>query len=304
MSLSIVIPVYNASSTIVDLVEELNQLYLSQDLEIVLVNDCSKDNTDSICKDLVKKYNHLKYISLRKNYGEHNAVICGLNFVTKEVTVIMDDDFQNPPSEVQKLYVEMMKGHDVVYSKYKRKEHTPFRNFGSWMNHLVSGFLLSKPKGLYLSSFKAISLEVVKEIVKYKGPFPYIDGLVLRVTNSIGTVETEHASRKTGSSNYTFKKLVSLYLNMFCNFSVKPLRIITGIGFFAFVLGVLFSILFVVEKFLRPDTPLGWASIITSVFIFSGIQLIFLGLMGEYLGKLYLSENQTPQWTIKEKFTE
>lgn len=302
MSLAIVIPVYNASSTIEELVNELTSLYSILDLEIILVNDCSVDQTDQLCKKIQKEQKHVKYISLRRNYGEHNAVICGLNFVSKEVAVIMDDDFQNPPSEVQKLYDEIQKGYDVVYSRYKKKEHHPFRNFGSWMNHLISGFLLKKPKGLYLSSFKAIRNEVIDEIVKYKGPYPYIDGLLLRVTNQIGTVETIHAARKTGSSNYTISKLISLYLNMFCNFSVKPLRIITAVGFMAFVIGTLFSIVFIIEKFMRPETPLGWASIITSVFVFSGLQLIFLGLIGEYIGKSYMSENQTPQWTIKEKF--
>jgi len=227
--------------------------------------------------------------------------MCALNYVTGNYAVIIDDDFQNPPEEIKKLIDEAVKGFDVVYSKYKKKKHNIFRNLGSKFNDIVATQLLQKPKGLYLSSFKVIEKSLVKEIIKYKGPFPYIDGLLLRCTNSFSSVYVNHNKREENKSNYTIKKLVSLWLNMFINFSVKPLRIFTTFGLVVSIASGFFALYFIAEKILNPTNPIGWASIMVSLFFFSGVQLIFLGLIGEYLGKSYLDQNKTPQWVIKKE---
>ena len=302
MKISIVIPVYNGSKTIENLVEQVKHELVQYELEVILVNDGSPDNSEAVCRSLAKTNKEVKFISLRKNFGEHNAVMCGLNYVQGDCAVIIDDDFQNPPSEIIKLANGIKEGYDVVYSKYSSKKHNLFRNFGSALNNKVANWLLNKPKDLYLSSFKAIRKEVVDEIILYKGPFPYIDGLLLRVTNNIGSVLTDHHERKEGKSNYTLRKLISLYLNMFLNFSIKPLRLFTLLGFASFFIGIIFSILVVVEKVMYPETPIGWASSIIAILVFSGVQLMFLGLIGEYLGKSYLDQNQTPQWVVKEEY--
>jgi polyisoprenyl-phosphate glycosyltransferase len=187
----------------------------------------------------------------------------------------------------------------VVYSKYTTKKHNLFRNIGSRFNNFVASLLLDKPKDLYLSSFKAISREVVQEIIKYKGPFPYIDGLILRVTNNFSTVLVEHVERDTGKSNYNLWKLISLYLNMFVNFSIKPLRLFIFAGIIIFLIGLILGVWFIIEKLVHPWIPVGWTSIATLIILFSGFQIIFLGLLGEYLGKQYLDQNVTPQWAIK-----
>jgi glycosyltransferase involved in cell wall biosynthesis len=300
MKVSIVIPVFNAAKSIALLVGEIKKELISlYEVEIVLVNDCSKDTSESICEELAGKDKEIKFISLRKNSGEHNAVICGLHYTTGDYTVIIDDDFQNPPSEINKLLNEIRnKQCDVVYSRYEQKKHSLFRNLGSKFSNTVASYLLNKPKNLYLSSFKVIHKDIVKEIIKYSGPYPYIDGLILRVTDNIGTQLVKHSPRMEGKSNYTLKKLISLYLNMLLNFSVKPLRLFTLLGFAIFILGILLSISVMIEKFLY-NTPPGWTFNAVIILTFSGFQVMFMGVLGEYLGKLFLSQNGTPQFTVK-----
>lgn len=300
MKISVVIPVYNGSKTIESLVQLVAVELNGHDFEIVLVNDCSPDNSFELCKKLSIENRFVKFISLRKNGGEHNAVMCGLNYVTGDYAVIIDDDFQNPPSEILKLVNECKEGdYDVVYSKYKSKKHHWFRNFGSKLNDVFSTFLLGKPKNLYLSSFKVIKKEIIYEIIKYKGPFPYIDGLIFRCTQNVSSIYVEHSKRLEGKSNYTLSRLISLYLNMFFNFSVKPLRVCTITGFVLFIIGILFSLILSIQKIVSPEVQVGWTSIFVAVITLSGIQLIFLGVISEYIGKMYLDVNKTPQYTIK-----
>ena len=303
MKVSVCIPVYKGARTIKNLVDEIfRELTSHFSVEVVLVNDCSPDNSDEICKQLARDYKDVKYISLRKNYGEHNAVMCALNYSTGDYVAIVDDDFQNPPAEIVKLVEEAKRGIDVVYSKYHKKEHHFFRNLGSKFNGKVSNWLLDKPKNLYLSSFKLICKDVVKEIIKYKGPTPYIDGLILRTTNNISSVFVTHDKRHEGQSSYTLKKLVSLWLNMFINFSIKPLRIFSLFGIFVTAFSFLASVIFVTQKIINPELQLGWTSVMVSILFFAGVQIVFLGLIGEYVGKHYLQSNGTPQWTIKEEY--
>jgi len=227
--------------------------------------------------------------------------MCAFNFVSGDYAVIIDDDFQNPPAEIIKLMREAEEGgYDVVYSKYHKKEHNIFRNIGSKFNDIVATWLLNKPKDLYMSSFKLIKKEVVDEIIKYKGPFPYIDGLILRVTNSISSVYVEHSKREEARSNYTIGKLASLWLHMFVNFSIIPLRLITFFGIFVSFICMLLGFAFIIEKVLSPNVAdRGWASIVVSVLFIGGVQMIFLGMLGEYLGQHHLDANGTPQWSIK-----
>jgi undecaprenyl-phosphate 4-deoxy-4-formamido-L-arabinose transferase len=302
MLISICIPVYNSEKTIARLVKNIKENLKNYNLEIILVNDGSKDNSEKVCSDLALKDKIVKFISLRKNFGEHNAVMCALNYSKGDYVVIIDDDFQNPPQEIIKLVNEARRyNYDVVYSKYYKKKHNIFRNLGSWFNDIVATWLLNKPKNLYLSSFKLIKKEVVKEIIKYKGPFPYIDGLILRVTNNIASVFVEHSKRIGSKSNYTIGKLISLWLNMFVNFSIKPLRLVTFLGMSLSMICLALGIYFIVEKILYPDSSKGWASIIVCILFIGGVQMIFTGIIGEFVGKNYLDRNGTPQWIVKKK---
>ena len=301
MKITICIPVYNSERTIERLVNAIESELISYDIELVIVNDGSKDRSEEVCSILAKQNSRIRFLSLRRNFGEHNAVMCALNYMTGDCAVIIDDDFQNPPSEIVKLIRELDNGFDVVYSFYKKKKHNIFRNIGSSFNNLVSTWLLGKPKNLYLSSFKVIRRDVIDEIIKYKGPFPYVDGLILRVTDNISSVIVEHNFREEGHSNYTFSKLISLWLNMFINFSIKPLRLFTMIGIVVSLVSLTSILYFIADKVLHPEIEAGWTSLILTITFFSGIQLLFLGIVAEYLGKSYLTINQTPQWIVKKE---
>jgi undecaprenyl-phosphate 4-deoxy-4-formamido-L-arabinose transferase len=303
MKLSICIPVYNGAKTIGRLIENAQIELKEYEIEFILVNDGSQDNSDEVCTEIANKNDNVKYICLRRNFGEHNAVMCALNYCTGDFAAIIDDDFQNPPGEIKKLIDEALEGNfDVVYARYSQKKHSFFRNLGSRFNDTISTWLLNKPKNLYLCSFKLINKEVINEITKYKGPFPYIDGLILRCTNNISSVCVEHLSRKDGRSNYTIAKLVSLWLNMFINFSIKPLRIVMLIGFITALFCVVLAIGFLIEKIRHPEIiPPGWASMSVIMLFIGSIQMFGIGLVGEYIGKNYLDKNGTPQWVVRKE---
>ena len=302
LKLSICIPVYNGARTIAALVDEcIASLAAHYTLEFVLVNDYSSDDSDAVCKALAAEHASVKYISLRKNFGEHNAVMCALNYASGDFAVIIDDDFQNPPSEIRALVEEARKGFDVVYSRYAAKRHHFFRNLASRFNHLVANWLLDKPAELYLSSFKVIKADIVKRIIRYQGPSPYIDGLILRETRNIASVLVAHEARRDGQSNYTLAKLISLGLNMFINFSIKPLRLFALFGLVVTLFSFVAAVAFITQKLLNPELPIGWTSVIVSILFFAGVQIIFLGLIGEYIGKHYLHSNGTPQWVVMEE---
>lgn len=300
--LSVVIPVYNGAETIAAVVEDLIQILDDVLLEVILVNDGSPDDSDRVCEELVRRFKpRVKYVELARNFSEHNAVMAGLRHAAGKYVVTMDDDNQNPPSEVRKLLDESRKGYDVVYSFYEAKHHGWLRNLGSRFNDHVATIMLRKPKDLYLSSFRIMSRFVVDEITTYANPYPYIDGLILQVTGRIGRVQVEHRERPAGRSGYTLRKLVALWTNMFINFSILPLRVAGYIGLLMAVCGLIMGVKVVIEKFLNPNLPIGYASLIVSVLVIGGIQCLLLGTLGEYLGRLFLSVNRKPQYVVRRR---
>ncbi len=302
MKLSVVIPVYNSQDTIRQLVYSLFNTLHRYNLEVVLVNDCSKDKSESICEDLAAENENIQFISLRKNSGEHNAVICGLNFCTGDYVAIIDDDLQNPPSEIIVLLDKAVNGnYDVVYARYEVKQHSFIRNFYSKLNSAFAVYLLKKPRDLYLCSFKLIKKELVSEIISYKGPFPYIDALVLRSTDNIGTATVVHENRQEGKSNYTLRRLFSLYLNMFINFSFRPLRFITISGGIISVFSFGATLYILIEKIIIHDVPPGWSFLAILLLLLIGLVFVVIGLLGEYVGKILMALNNTPQYVIKKK---
>ncbi len=303
MKCSVVIPVYNSRDSLPRVVRGIFGVFASrrEALEVVLVNDGSRDDSWGAIRELAAGDERIVALNLMRNFGEHNAVMCGLNHVSGDVVVIMDDDGQNPPEMIPRLLDEWQKGFDVVYGHYERKRHHWFRNLGSRFNDRVATVLLGKPRDLYLCSFKALSRALVDEIVRYTGPYPYVDGLVFRSTRNIGTVLVEHSARSEGRSGYTLRKLLRLWLNMSTNFSLLPLRLSVFIGLLASLAGFVLGVAFVIEKLRHPEIPVGWASLVVAVVTFSGIQLLVLGVIGEYLGRLFLTHNNTPQYILRER---
>jgi undecaprenyl-phosphate 4-deoxy-4-formamido-L-arabinose transferase len=300
--ISVVVPVYNGAKTIPKLIEQLDKHLRPQNaLELILVNDGStRDNSDEVCEVAAQQNDWIVYIELSTNFGEHNAVMAGLNHSTGDYVVIMDDDLQNPPHEVIRLVDELDRGdYDVVFSFYKKTQQGMIRNLGSAFNNLIATYILKKPRDLYLSSFKCISRSMVKEVIKYDGPSPYIDGLILRSTTRYGRLEVEHSSREVGRSGYTLRKLVSLWLSMFTNFSILPLRVASSIGLLLATLSGLAGIVVIIEKIMNPDLPTGWASLFVALLFMSSVQLLAIGLMGEYLGRVLMKLNKTPQFVVR-----
>jgi undecaprenyl-phosphate 4-deoxy-4-formamido-L-arabinose transferase len=302
-SVSIVIPVYNAENTIADLCRELmTRLAPDYLLEIVLVNDCSRDGTDMVCRRLKEEYpEKITYASLSRNFGEHNAVMAGLNQTRGEFVVIMDDDFQNPPEEVPKLLAEIRKGYDVVYCRYPEKQDSLFRNLGSYLNGTMARVILNKPANLYLSSFKAMNRFLVNELIKCKTPNPYLDAIILRITRNIGTVEVRHDPRLAGRSGYTLKKLTALWGDMIISYSLIPLRILAVFGLTLTLLGTYSIADMIISKLLPQFTDFSDLEELSSVaMFFRGFQLLATGILGEYVGRIYLKLNEEPQFIVRE----
>ncbi len=299
-ALSVVIPVYNGARTIGQLVSALSSLKVEGGLEIVLVNDGSPDDSDRVCRRLLESTDvPITYIEHARNYGEHNAVMTGLRYARGSFVITMDDDLQNPPEEVLRLFRACRdRGHDVVYTFYARKKHAWWRNLGSRFANWVADVLLDKPRGVYLSSFRCMNRLVVDGITRYEGPFPYVDGLIMQVTQRIGTLEVQHLPRAVGRSNYTLRRLVRLWLNLAFNFSLLPLRVAVVLGLAMAFLGLLGAV-YVVGHALFGDPPTGWASTITVILLLSGVQLVMLGIIGEYLGRTFLTANRKPQGLIR-----
>jgi glycosyltransferase involved in cell wall biosynthesis len=299
--LSIVVPVYRGAATIGRLVDTLSDLAPAGGLEIVLVNDGSPDNSGDICRALLPTARvPLVYIEHARNYGEHNAVMTGLRHASGDFVITMDDDLQNPSEEVVKLYDHArLGGWDVVYTRYAVKQHAGWRNLGSRFANAVADRLLDKPKGLYLSSFRCMSAMVVEAVSRYSGPYPYVDGLIMQVTQRIDSIEVRHLPRAEGRSNYTMVRLVRLWLNLATSFSLAPLRLAIFAGLGLSVLGAIGAIATIGEALFAHNTPSGWASTMVVLLLVGGVQSMILGVLGEYVGRTFLSANGKPQGTIR-----
>lgn len=302
--ISVVIPCYKSEKTLENVVEEtittLKQR--KEKLEIILVNDGSPDEVWSVILKLNKKYPKIvKGINFTKNFGQHSALLAGYKESVGDIVVALDDDGQTDPKQMWKLIDKMNEGYDVVYSQYDKNRENAFRRFGSWLNDKMSNVLLNKPKNIKGASYNAIRRCIVDEMVKYDKPYPYIAGLIYRATQNVGAVEIEHKEREVGSSGYTLSKLVGLIMNGFTAFSIKPLRLASYIGSVLAVFGFIYGIIIIIKKIVDPSIQLGYSSIMSVILFIGGIIMLMLGLIGEYIGRIYISINNSPQYVIKEK---
>lgn len=303
--ISFCIPCYKSEQTLPAVVEEINTtmqgLKDKYSYEIILVNDCSPDGTFNTIEELAKQQDNIVGVDLAKNFGQHSALMAGFHFVTGDILVCLDDDGQTPANEVQKLLDEIEAGADVVYAKYEHKKHSLFRNFGSFVNEKMAQFLLGKPKELYVSSYFAARRFIVDEMLKYDKSYPYIIGLVLRSTKRISNVVVNHREREIGRSGYTIGKLLGLWMNGFTAFSVKPLRISTWIGISCAMLGFLYGIFTIIKKLVLGDAvAVGFSALMASIMFIGGLILFMLGLLGEYIGRMYIGMNNAPQFVIRQ----
>lgn len=301
--ISFVIPCYRSSQTIGGVIEEIDRAMKSltaYSYEIVLVNDNSPDDTYEVIRGLCAERKNMCGINLAKNFGQHAALMAGFHYAHGEIVVCLDDDGQTPADEVGKLLAKIEEGYDAVYAKYVHKQHSGFRNFGSKINELMTRVMLGKPKELYISSYFAVRRFIVDEMLRYTNPYPYVIGLVLRTTKNIANVEVAHREREIGTSGYTIGKLLGLWFNGFTAFSIKPLRIATAVGCMTAVAGFLYGIYTIIKKFVNPIVPIGFSAMMAALVFIGGMIMLMLGLIGEYIGRIYISLNNSPQYVIKE----
>lgn len=300
---SFVIPCYCSAQTIGGVVREIRETmekHSQYRYEIVLVNDASPDDTFETIRLLCRENRDVCGINLARNFGQHAALMAGFSHARGDIVVCLDDDGQTPASEVGRLLAGIEAGSDVVYAKYTKKQHSGFRNFGSKINEVMTRVMLGKPKDLYLSSYFAAKRFVVEEMLRYENPYPYVIGLVLRTTKKISNVEVTHRERAAGTSGYTVGKLLGLWFNGFTAFSVKPLRLATVIGTLSACAGFLYGIYTIVKKFINPAVPVGFSALMAVIVFFCGLILLMLGIIGEYIGRIYISLNNSPQYVIRE----
>jgi glycosyltransferase involved in cell wall biosynthesis len=300
-ALSFVIPLYNSADTIASVVRDIEGLQVPGGHEIVLVNDGSADATREVCRSLVERARvPITYVEHARNFGEHNAVLTGWRHARGTHIVNLDDDGQNPPAEAVRLWEHAVaQGHDVVFGHYVVKQHSLWRNLGSRFTNRMTDWALDKPHGFYLSSFRCVTAFVAREVATYGGPYPYIDGLLLQVTQRIGSITVRHEARAAGASGYTLRRLIRLWLSAWLNFSVLPLRAATILGLLTATAG-LAALAGVVILWLQDRGPgYGWGWVMAGLLIFSGAQLVILGLVGEYLGRMFLTVNQRPQSVVR-----
>lgn len=304
--ISFVIPCYNSTNTIDAVVQEIKEVMRSEmnryDYEIVLVNDGSPDGTtyDAILK-VVGKEKCIKGINLARNFGQPSAVMAALNHTTGNYVVCGDDDGQTPFGELPKLFEKIEEGYDLVEAKYViREKRSLFRRLGTLMNEGMATWLIAKPKGLELTTYWVVKRFVVDQMIEYPNSYPYLGGLMLRATQNACNVDVTHRERLSGSSGYSLPKMIELWLNGFTSFSVKPLRLMSMIGILVAAIGFIYGIIIIVSKILNPSVSAGYSSIMSVNLFMFGVLFFFIGLIGEYVGRIYISLNKAPQFVVRD----
>ena len=300
---SFVIPCYRSEKTLEGVVDEIRENIVKlagYDYEIILVNDCSPDSTMEVIRSICEKDTKVTGIDFGRNFGQHSALMAGLRQSVGDIIICLDDDGQTPADQMDRLLKAIEEGADAAYARYDRKKHSLFRNFGSYVNEKMAEFMLGKPKELYVSSYFAVKRFVVNDMIRYENSYPYVIGLVLRAAKNIVNVDIDHRERQVGASGYTLLKLLGLWMHGFTSFSVKPLRMATIVGVGATFIGFIYGIVIIIQHFTLPDRVLGYASTMAVLIFFGGMIMIMLGLIGEYVGRIYISINNSPQYVIKE----
>jgi glycosyltransferase involved in cell wall biosynthesis len=304
LAVSVVVPVYRSAEILPELVTRIAAALGGNvgtgAFEILLVCDASPDRSWEVIESLARDRAFVRGICLRRNAGQHNATMAGLHYASGERIVIIDDDLQHPPEAIPQMLAELDRGFDVCYTRYLHRQHALWKKVGSWVNDICASMLLDKPRGLYLSSFKAIRREIAIEIIKYDGPYAYVDGLILDVTGSISAIDIEHQHRAAGTGNYNLRRSLSLWLKLATSFSVFPLRTMSLLGVVIGLLSLGLISYVVIAKLRDPTISAGWTSLVATILFVGGIQLLGIGLLGEYLGRAYLKLNRKPQFVVRD----
>ena len=298
---SVIIPVYNSENLIETTVDSTQKFFESHHLryEIILVNDGSKDESWSKIQELARTNQNVISINLLKNYGQHTAVLCGLNYANGDYMITMDDDMQNPPEEIIHLINKICEGYDAVFGKFRQKKHNFIRRMGSKVIGYLNYKIFHKPHDITLTNFRIIKKEVVKRMVEYKTNFPYIPGLVLLFSSQIANVNVEHKERPVGKSNYTVAKIIKLTSRLLFNYSSYPLRLLSVMGIIISIASFMLGFSFIIRKlFWGVKTP-GWTTLVVLLSFFNGFTILLLGLLGEYVSRILNQLSATKGYYVK-----
>ncbi len=300
-TLSVVIPVYDSEDNLIPLHAALSDALASFTWEVVLVDDRSRDASWHRIEGLVARDPRVIGVRLRRNYGQDSAIMAGLHHARGEYVVIMDDDLQHHPRDIPALYAAVAKGYDVCFADFPRKLQTRVKNLGSWLGGKVAEVVIRKPPHIYMSPFKIIRGEVVEELLRYRGPYPYVDGLLFQVTDSVTQVRVEHHPRHAGRSSTRLRKQTVVFATLATAFSIAPLRVVTVAGFAVSLLSFLLGAFFLVLYFVRGTGVYGWTSIALTNLFLGGTILTALGITGEYVGRILMNVNALPQFTVERR---
>jgi undecaprenyl-phosphate 4-deoxy-4-formamido-L-arabinose transferase len=302
--LSFVVPCYRSEETIPLVVREIAETVAARqgeyDHELILVNDGSPDNVAGVIRSLCETYPQIVFINLSRNFGQHTAILAGFAQVRGDIVICLDDDGQTPANECFKLVDKVREGYDIVYAEYPKRRQSAFRNLGSRFNAACNHFFYGQPRDLEANSYFACQRFVMDAALKYPNPFPFITGLLFQSVSRSCNVTVTHRARLTGRSGYTLRKLISLWTNGVTAFSIKPLRFANYLGWLTAVFGFVFAVITVIRKIVTPDIEAGWSSTIAVLLVLGGMIIALIGVVGEYIGRIYLSINRCPQYVIRD----
>ena len=300
---SVVVPVYNSEPSLGELCNRIDTIFekLGESYEIILVDDSSFDKSWEVMKTLREKNNNVKIIQLMKNFGQHNAIMCGFQHASGKYVITMDDDLQNPPEEIPKLIEEIKKGYDAVIGALGSKQDTLMKKAGSSFVRYLNSKIFRTPKNMMFSSFRIMTKAVAYEISVLKTPYPFISGMLFSVTHNITNVTVKHERRKYGHSNYTFSRLIKLAFNLIINYTSLPLRFLSGIGIVFCFLSFFMGVYFIVKKLIVKQILPGWTTVVVLLSFFNGLLLIILSIIGEYLARIIGEVSNKQQFVVREK---
>jgi undecaprenyl-phosphate 4-deoxy-4-formamido-L-arabinose transferase len=304
MVVSVVIPCYRSGASLKIVVEEICQTIQDHGdaYQIILVNDCSPDNTFEFIEELCARDRAIVGIDMSRNFGQETAIVAGLGYVTGDVVVVMDDDGQHPAKEMFKLIEKVREGYDIVYASFPHKSHSLFKRMTSALHGKISEFIGTKPKNIALSSFWALSAFCASELAKYQSPFTSRGGYLMRITQRFANVEIEeHRSRIEGKSNYNLKKLFALWFANFTNFSIVPIRVTAAIGALIALAGFIYGLVLIIQKILNPAVMMGFTSLMAILLFVGGVIILMIGFIGEYIGRTYMTVSSMPQFIVRRK---
>ena len=298
---SVVIPVYNSAEFLQELYDRLQSVFkqMNKTFEVIFVNDCSRDNSLNILQEIHSQYNNIIVADLYTNFGQQNALMCGFQYCEGQYIITMDDDLQNPPEEIPVLIEKLNEGFDAVFGEYTDKKDKFYKNWGSVLFRKLNHKIFNIAGNLLFSSFRIIKKEIIDEVKNNKTSYPYISGMLVQVTRNIANVVLKHEKRKYGKSNYTFRKLVQISLNLLVNHSTIPLRFFSYIGMIVSILSFSIGLVFMMNQLLSGEAPPGWTSLIVLVSFYNALILIIFFILGIYISRLLKESANQKQYSVR-----